>query len=104
MAANVELPGVKEVIRRVARGGRYLREDAPFHTYFSDAKYDAIGTIPRERLKATSFKSTPVLWKEPLVGGMKRKSGSAFLPLLESLRRSVCRSTARTHSSLRYVV
>ena len=38
------------------------RQDAPFHMYFSDAKYDVIGTIPRERLKRTSLKSTPVLW------------------------------------------
>jgi hypothetical protein len=35
--------------------------------YFSDAKYDAIGTIPREKLKTTSFKSTPVLWMERLM-------------------------------------
>ena len=36
-------------------------QDAPFHMYFSDAKYDVIGTRPRERLKMTSLKSTPVL-------------------------------------------
>jgi hypothetical protein len=36
-------------------------KDAPFHMYFSDAKYDAIGTMPRETLKATSLNSTPVL-------------------------------------------
>jgi hypothetical protein len=66
MAANVELPGMQEVVKRVARCGRYryLREgDAPFHMYFSDAKYDAIGMMPRERLKATSLSSTPVLWE-----------------------------------------
>jgi hypothetical protein len=80
MAANVELPRMQEVVRRVARGEIYLHEDAPFHTYFSDAKYDAIGMIPRERLKATSLKSTPVLRMEPLMGGMKRKSGIASYP------------------------
>jgi hypothetical protein len=37
--------------------------------YFSDAKYDVIGMIPRERLKMTSLKSTPVLRMEHLVDG-----------------------------------
>jgi hypothetical protein len=53
---------------------RATRQDAPFHMYFSDAKYDVIGTIPRERPKKTSLKSTPVLrmerpsWMEEIAG------------------------------------
>lgn len=57
MAANVELPKMQEGEERVDDSA----QDAPFHMYFSDAKYDAIGTIPRETLKATSLNSTPVL-------------------------------------------
>ena len=68
MAAKVELPmnasmsGEMYVVGKV----RLVRakKDAPFHMYFSDAKYDAIGTIPRERLKTISLKSTPVLRME----------------------------------------
>lgn len=79
IAAKVELPmnagrlGQMRVVEEV-------QEDAPFHMYFSDAKYDAIGTIPRERLKMTSLKSTPVLRMERLVDGRNRRSGMASYP------------------------
>jgi hypothetical protein len=55
MAAKVELPMNASRSGRETRGGEGPHQDAPFHMYFSDAKYDVIGTIPRERLKTTSF-------------------------------------------------
>jgi hypothetical protein len=57
-----------------------LRQDAPFHMYFSDAKYDVIGTRPRERLNKTSLKSIPVLRMECLMDGRNRRTGMASYP------------------------
>jgi hypothetical protein len=71
-------------VRREARGGRGPRhEDTPFHMYFSDAKYDVIGTIPRERLKMTSLKSTPVLRMERLIGWENSHERDGFLTLVQ---------------------
>lgn len=106
MAAKVELPvnasmsggmcGVEEV--RLVRA----KKDAPFHMYFSDAKYDAIGTIPRERLKTISLKSTPVLRMERTRYGweISQERDGGFLPLPNSLCTCLCRNTPRAHSSL----
>ena len=75
--------------------------------YFSEAKYDAIGTIPRERLKMMSLYSTPVLWVELVMSGRNRvaetekQDCSQDLPIRDGLRTSLCRNTACTHSSLR---
>ena len=79
---------------------RATRQDAPFHMYFSDAKYDAIGTIPRERLNKISLKSTPVLRMERSHGREKSQEWDGCLPLLNSLCTCLCRSTPRAHSSL----
>jgi hypothetical protein len=67
-------------VKREARGGRGQRQDAPFHMYFSDAKYDVIGTIPRERLNKMSLKSTPMLRVERLMDGRNRRTGMASYP------------------------
>jgi len=61
MAAKVELPGIQRVREPESRKGWMICDGAPFHMYFSDTKYDVIGTIPRERLKMTSLRSTPLL-------------------------------------------
>lgn len=61
MAAKVELPRIPSVREPESREGWMIRDGAPFHMYFSDAKYDVIGTILRDRLKRTSLRSTPLL-------------------------------------------
>ena len=60
--------------------GWKICEDAPFHIYFSDAKYDAIGMIPRERLKTTSLYSAPVLWMESVMGERNLEAGFVSYP------------------------
>lgn len=61
MAAKVELPRTQSVREPESRKGKIICDGAPFHMYFSDAKYDVIGTIPRDRLKMMSLRSTPLL-------------------------------------------
>jgi hypothetical protein len=86
IAAKVELPmyECKHVRQRDGEGGEGPCQNVPFHMYFSDAKYDAIGTIPRERLKTISLKSTPVLWMERrFVNGRNRRRWDDFLTLAQ---------------------
>jgi hypothetical protein len=80
--------------RSEERGGVVRRsapeDDAPFHMYFSDAKYDVIGTIPRESLNKTSLRSVPVLRMERLNGWERSQERDGFLPLLNGLCVCLC--------------
>lgn len=64
--------------------------------YFSDAKYDAIGMIPRERLKTTSLYSAPVLWMELVMDGRNVKAKLLLTRLQRSAYKSVQKH--RVHS------
>lgn len=65
--------------------------------YFSEAKYDPIGMIPRERLKMMSLYSTPVLWVELVMSGRNK---AVLLPSLTHPRRSAYKPVQkhRAHS------
>ena len=62
IAAYVALPAKQSISIETTQ----RRLQIPFQRYFSDAKYEVSGRMPRQRLKTTSFMST-VLDSRPLV-------------------------------------